>query len=294
MIAFPGTGAHAALTAAKPAWTRHGPDLLAIGLVFLAYTVTLWQAHGAGLGASVIGAAANTIPVVIFGALARDVIVKRLLGRPPLFQAVGHIALCAAFSLLSLWLLVVLLGMADGLSPTDFSVRSFSGAGMVWQGLEDVTTYAVLAALTYARFTRPAPMVPPVIPPVAPVEQPAAHAPPPTSPAPAPEPARIFVRDGEDIRPLDLGGVACIGGADDYVEVTTATAKHLVRMTLAEFERNLDPARFARVHRSWIVNLDCVERMEPAGGGRMLLHLSTGHIVPASRAGTKLLRDRII
>jgi hypothetical protein len=281
MTAYPGTGTPAALSSPKTSWIRHGPDLLAISLVFLAYTVTLWQAHGESFGAALIGGAANTVPVVIFGALARNIIVKRLMGRPSLVQALGHVALCAAFSLLSLWLLVVLLGMVDGLSPLDFSVHAFTGAGMVWQGLEDVTTYAVLAALTYARFARPQPAAAPTEP---------ASPPPP----PEPEPSRYFIRDGDDIRPIDLTSVVCIGGADDYVEVTTATAKHLVRMTLAEFQRSLDPARFVRVHRSWIVNLDCVERVEPAGGGRMLLHLSTGHAIPASRTGAKLLRDRVI
>ena len=90
--------------------------------------------------------------------------------------------------------------------------------------------------------------------------------------------------DGTKIARIDL---------EDLV-ITDATGKQLLRMTLSDFERNLDPAKFARVHRSWIVNLDCVERVEPAGGGRMLLHMSTGHAVPASRTGARFLRNRVI
>jgi DNA-binding LytR/AlgR family response regulator len=65
-------------------------------------------------------------------------------------------------------------------------------------------------------------------------------------------------------------------------------------MTLAEFEKSLDPAQFIRVHRSRIVNVDRIERAEPAGGGRLLLHMQDGEAIPASRTGSRLLRDRVI
>ncbi|MGH1556966.1 LytTR family DNA-binding domain-containing protein [Caulobacter segnis] len=64
---------------------------------------------------------------------------------------------------------------------------------------------------------------------------------------------------------------------------------HLVRMTLAQFEKTLDAALFVRVHRSSIVNVDMIERAEPAGGGRMLLHMANGQVVQASRAGSATL-----
>jgi len=265
-------------------WERYGPDLLAVGLVFLAYTTTIWLALKATFGGALVGGAANTVPIIIFGAAARSIITRHLIGRPPLFQAMAHLALCAGFSILSLWLLLVLLGMVNGISTTDFAVHAFSGGGMAWQALEDVTTYAVIAALTYARFGRSAHAA-----------EPASIIADPTPPSRANgEPGRFFIRNGEDIRPIDLNAVVLVGGADDYADVTTATGKHLLRMTLSDFERNLDPAKFARVHRSWIVNLDCVERVEPAGGGRMLLHMSTGHAVPASRTGARFLRNRVI
>jgi two-component system LytT family response regulator len=235
-------------------------------------------------GAALAGGAANTVPVVIFGAAARHIIVKRLAGRRLLTQALGHVVLCAAFALLSFWLLIVLLGLANGASLIQFSVRSFSIQGTAWQLLEEVTTYAVLAALTYAQFGR-APVQ---------IETPPAERGAVTERPREPEPSRYFVRIGEDIRPIDLDRVVCIGGADDYAEVTTLDGRHLVRMTLSEFERTLDPGKFARVHRSWIVNLDYVERAEPAGGGRMLLHMRTGHAIPASRSGARGVRDRVI
>jgi two-component system, LytTR family, response regulator len=269
---------------ARSVLERRGADLLAIALVFLAYTVTLWVAHGQNLGASLTGGAANTVPVVVFGAVARHVIRTRLAGRGLLVQAAGHLVLCAGFSLLSFWLLIVLLGLVDGTSPTEFTVRAFPASGTAWQLLEEATTYAVLAALTYAQLGRPAPAA----------QAPPADAAPIAAEPVRAEPPRYFTRAGEDLRPVDLERVVCIGGADDYAEVTTLDGAHLVRMTLSEFEQTLDPARFARVHRSWIVNLDRVERVEPAGGGRMLLHMQTGQAIPASRSGARSLRDRVI
>jgi DNA-binding LytR/AlgR family response regulator len=65
-------------------------------------------------------------------------------------------------------------------------------------------------------------------------------------------------------------------------------------MTLTEFEQTLTSKNFIRVHRSHIVNVDRVAHAEPAGGGRLLLHMEDGELIPASRAGSRLLRERVI
>jgi hypothetical protein len=244
--------------------------------IFAAYSLTVGIALDLSLRDALLGGAANTVPVLLFGLAVHAVILRWLARQSLAVQALGHLVLCAAFSLLSFWLLIVLLGLVNSDSPIEFSVRPFPKTAFAWQTLENVTTYAVLAALSYLRAGRPA--------------SPAA---PPAEPREA-EPSRYFVRSGDEMRPVDLERVICVSGADDYAEVTLPEGKHLVRLTLAEFERRLDPGRYARIHRSWIVNLDCIEKVEPAGGGRLLVHLITGQAVPASRAGSKRLRDRVI
>ena len=62
---------------------------------------------------------------------------------------------------------------------------------------------------------------------------------------------------------------------------------------MVDSEAALDGDTFIRVHRSRIVNANRILRAEPAGGGRMLLHMENGEIIPASRTGTRLLRDRV-
>jgi DNA-binding LytR/AlgR family response regulator len=258
---------------------RRQSDLIFIALVFLAYTVTAWVAARANLTFAVLTGAANAIPVVIFAAIARRIIATHLIGKRVLIQAAGHTALCIAFSLACYWLALVFIGVAMSPSPWDFAVKPFVTSGAAWQLLENVTTYALVAALTYLQAERAA----------------SASCPPP-APAPAlpKEPPRLLVRSGEDLRRIDIDRIVSISGADDYAELSTLDGKHLVAMTLAEFEATLDPAKFARVHRSRIVNLDFVDRAEPAGGGRLLLHMQTGEMVSTSRSGAQLLKSRVI
>lgn len=277
-----------ALNAPKPSGMALGTrafDMLAVAVIACAYTVTIFVAHGSGdLGAAIVGGVANTVPLFLFGGVVRRLIIEKIVGRNAIRQVLGHAVLCAAFSVLSFWVLIILLGMAHGASPFSFTVRSF-GKANAWQLLENATTYAVVAALSYLQAWRPVPEAKPAA-----LE---ADVPRPASPRER-QVSRHFIRSGEDILPVDVDRVVCITGADDYSDVATVERSHLVRMTLAEFEKTLDPTRFVRVHRSSIVNVDLIERAEPAGGGRMLLHMANGQVIQASRAGGRLLRARVI
>ena len=276
-------------------------DLLAVAGIFAAYTVTIRLALGLDLAGSLLGGLANTIPVVIFGLAVRHIVVHRLAGWPVAFQLAAHVLLCAAFATLSYWLLILLLGLFVGGGPDGFVVRPFSASGVAWQSLENVTTYALIAAISHLQAlhrTAAAPAAADVAPaaiPRVPADSPPIIAEEADSAVRAePSPSRYFVRMGEELRPLDLDTVVSIGGADDYAEVRTLNGKHLVRVTLAEFARSLDPAKYVRVHRSWIVNTHRIASAEPAGGGRLLLHMETGQTISTSRDGARLLRNRVL
>jgi DNA-binding LytR/AlgR family response regulator len=282
-------------------------DLLAVAGIFAAYSITLRLANHSGLSESLLGGLANTMPVVIFGAIVRRLIVGKVVGRPAAFQLLAHLLLCVAFSVLSYGLLIVLLGLFHGEGPSGFLVQPFSVQGAAWQSLENVTTYALIATVSHLQAQSAAPAAGQA------ASAPQAERPKaatrvddfvvvPTEPPPGDDPdaradvalSRYFVRIGDELRPIDVDTVVSIGGADDYAEVRTLTGKHLVRMTLAEFAKSLDPAQYVRVHRSSIVNVHRIARAEPAGGGRLLLHMETGHTISTSRTGAKLLRDRVI
>jgi two-component system, LytTR family, response regulator len=259
--------------------SRNRAELVATLLVFTAYTIVIWVAFQSKLLWAAMTGVANTIPVVIFALISRHLIIKHLIGRHLRVQVVGHAALCVGFSLASYWLLIVMLGVANSPSPLNFVVTNMVVRGMAWQTLQNVTTYALIAALTYLQEARRAVPSDPL-----PVPKPLAQK----------EPARLLVRRGEELRPIDLDRIVSIAGADDYAELSTMDGKHLVAMTLVEFEATLDPAKFVRVHRSRIVNLDFVDRAEPAGAGRLLVHMRNGEKVSTSRAGAQILKSRVI
>lgn len=274
---------------------RGTSDLLAVVGIFAAYSITIRLALHSDLRGSLLGGAANTVPVVLFGALVRRIIQRKLIGKPAAFQLAAHIILCAAFISLSYVLLIVLLGLFNGEGPAGFLVQPFSIDGTAWQSLENVTTYALIATLSYLQALHTVASIP---------GRDQAGALVAAAPAGAAEGStatradaalsRHFVRIGEELRPLDMETIVSISGADDYTEVRTLSGKHLVRVTLAEFGKSLDPAKYVRVHRSWIVNVHRIARAEPAGGGRLLLHMENGQTISTSRAGAKLLRGRVI
>lgn len=246
--------------------------------VLTAYTAVLLVARSDGLWVTLLGALANTIPVVLLGVAVRSLILRHIAGRSKAWIVAGHIVLGLLFTVLSYWSLLVLLGVINGVSATEFDVRPFDPRAMAWQSLQNLTMYGLIAALSHLQ-ARPT---------MSDVSSINDHV------EVSDGPGRYFVRIGDEIRPLDLSEVISIVGADDYSEVRALTGRHLVRMTLTEFEAALDTARFIRVHRSSIVNLDRIDRAEPAGNGRILLHMEDGELIQTSRAGARLVRGRLI
>jgi two-component system LytT family response regulator len=78
---------------------------------------------------------------------------------------------------------------------------------------------------------------------------------------------------------------------DDYVALATHGAKHLKQQTIASIEAGLDPARFVRIHRSYIVNFERVVRIEPYGKDSRLAILADGTRLPVSRTGYARLKS---
>jgi two-component system LytT family response regulator len=67
------------------------------------------------------------------------------------------------------------------------------------------------------------------------------------------------------------------------VALVAGGRRHLVRETMRKIEQRLDPERFVRVHRSAIVRIDCIRRLEPWGHGEYQITLSDGTRLTSSR-----------
>jgi two-component system LytT family response regulator len=74
------------------------------------------------------------------------------------------------------------------------------------------------------------------------------------------------------------------------VALASHGSKHLKQQTIASVEAALDPARFVRIHRSYIVNFERVTRIEPYGKDSRLAILTDGTRLPVSRAGYARLK----
>jgi len=104
----------------------------------------------------------------------------------------------------------------------------------------------------------------------------------------------LLVRDRGRLVPVAVRDIVRLEAGDDYTSVHTRGRNYLVYLTLQDFERMLDPARYVRVHRSHIVNLSHVAQFTPAEGGRFVLEMTDGTKLPVSRAHAKALRERAV
>jgi two-component system LytT family response regulator len=87
---------------------------------------------------------------------------------------------------------------------------------------------------------------------------------------------RFVVRTGERIAVLDAHSVDWIEAADYYASLHVGDRTYLVRQTMSELARALDPAQFFRLQRSAIVNLDRVREIAPLAGGEHAVVLADG------------------
>jgi len=101
---------------------------------------------------------------------------------------------------------------------------------------------------------------------------------------------RIVVRDGARIHIIPAEKLVGARAQDDYVELSSEGKTYLKAQTLASLAAALDPARFVRVHRSHLVRLDAIARLETFARGSYVAVLSDGARVPVSREGHARLK----
>ncbi len=96
-------------------------------------------------------------------------------------------------------------------------------------------------------------------------------------------PERFLVRKlGKEFL-LPAAEVEWLQAMGNYVNMRVRNRDYPLRSTMGEIEERLDPGRFVRVHRSYIVNLDCVQEIEPMDSGDARARMRDGVVVPVSR-----------
>jgi two-component system LytT family response regulator len=96
---------------------------------------------------------------------------------------------------------------------------------------------------------------------------------------------RVVIRDGGNVHVLPLGRIDYLEAQDDYVCYRAEGKRYLKQQTLADAESALDPARFVRIHRSYILNLDRLAKLELYAKDSHTAILQDGTRLPVSRSG---------
>ena len=106
-----------------------------------------------------------------------------------------------------------------------------------------------------------------------------------------PQNSRIVVKTGNKIKIIPVHTIHFLEAADDYVMVMTEEGAFLKNKTMSFFEQNLDSTLFVRTHRSYIVNVQQITRIDPYEKENHIAILKSGRHIPVSKTGYAKLKD---
>ncbi len=104
--------------------------------------------------------------------------------------------------------------------------------------------------------------------------------------------ARVLIRDGAKVHVVATADIDYLEAQDDYVQINAQGKGYLKNARLAELESQLDPAVFVRIHRSFILNLGRMERLEQGKDSHSAV-LRDGSRIPVSRSGYQKIKALI-
>ena len=102
---------------------------------------------------------------------------------------------------------------------------------------------------------------------------------------------RVVIRDGAQVHVVAVEKIDYVEAQDDYVAFRTAGKALLKEQTLGDLEAQLDPRRFVRIHRSYILNIERLARVELYAKDSRIAILTDGTKLPVSRAGYQRLQQ---
>ncbi len=100
---------------------------------------------------------------------------------------------------------------------------------------------------------------------------------------------RILVSKSSKYSFVNIDDIYFISAQEKYIEINTENQKFLIRNTMAGIEQSLNPEKFARIHRSYIVNVDCIKELQPWSHGDYLVILKNDEKIKLARS----YRDKI-
>lgn len=232
----------------------------------LAYMLIFVQTNGLSLVGALRAALANILPAFVLTLPVIKFLTPYARAKSRDTALLIHV--CGALAFTTVWSLCVLVGLAAARAALGepFELRAFTPTVAGWQAFQGLMIYTASVAGALAASA---------------------------APAQTPGLRRYLIRADDELLPIDVAMIVFIEGADDYSQVQTTTGRHLVRMSIGAFEQRLCPEAFLRVDRSRLINFERLSRAEPAGGGRLTLHMDNGAALLIGRSGAKAIRNRL-
>ena len=100
-----------------------------------------------------------------------------------------------------------------------------------------------------------------------------------------------MVKEGSNIKIVPVHDILYIEAYDDYVKIFTAKEMFLKKKTMSFYEQNLNPSQFVRVHRSYIISLSQLTKIEPSEKDSYVGLLKNGAKIPLSKSGYLKLKS---
>ena len=104
---------------------------------------------------------------------------------------------------------------------------------------------------------------------------------------------RVVVKTGSKIKVIPVDKIEYLEAQDDYVMLYHNEGKSLKQATMKYFENHLNPDKFVRIHRSYIVRIDQVTQLEPYSRDNYVVKLRGGAVVKVSKSGLKNLKEKL-
>jgi two-component system LytT family response regulator len=104
---------------------------------------------------------------------------------------------------------------------------------------------------------------------------------------------RILIRNGPKVHVIGVAQIDYVKAEDDYVGIVVGNKVHLKHQTLGALEAALDPNRFVRIHRSTLLNIDRLDRIELYAKDSYEAILKDGTRLPISRSGYSRLQELV-
>lgn len=102
---------------------------------------------------------------------------------------------------------------------------------------------------------------------------------------------RILIRDGMDVYIIPAEQVIYFEAQEDYVKIFTEERSYLKLERMTNLDRKLDPQHFCRIHRSYLLNIDYLVKIEPYSKDSRIAKLKNGKTLPISRSGYNRLME---